>query len=376
MADWHVPEELMGRFLRAEATRGESQRIVRHLLSGCPQCFERTHRAISEIGLWSSRKAGWEEAYEEVFQRALAFATEEEQRLALERLRGWEQWSSLEPLTPQTRFTVVEADKSFHTWGFYDRLLEASRWFMRTEPVEAVEVVRLAITVAERLDPAALGEKRIADLLARAWAPICALGLISWLQDGHVIVVKHLASSHDAGAWVAASVAAKAIMWVAIGLASYLVPETARHAGQGEDPRPILLRTMGLIGALAVPMVLIYSVAAKVVLEKVMHVHGGESALPLLGAAMALLALSYLSAQFHLGLHKSRFIVALAVAGVAQPLVLIAIGAQLATLALGMFCVQAALAATMVTLALRQRPRAVATDEEAVAEEPVLTEVV
>src|SRR5436305_14777229 len=99
MADWHVPEELMGSFLRAEATREESQRIVRHLLSGCPQCFERTHRAISELGLWPSSKAGWEEAYEEVFHRALAFATEAAQRLACERLRCGEQCPSLQPLT-------------------------------------------------------------------------------------------------------------------------------------------------------------------------------------------------------------------------------------------------------------------------------------
>src|SRR5207245_2608635 len=103
---------------------------------------------------------------------------------------------------------------------------------------------------------------RLRDLLARAWAPICALGLISWLQDGHVIVVKHLASSKAAGAWVAAGVAAKAIMWVAIGLASYLVPEVARRAKAGVDPRGILLRTMGAnltglaLGVLAVQVCL------------------------------------------------------------------------------------------------------------------------
>src|SRR4051812_44952914 len=108
---------------------------------------------------------------------------------------------------------------------------------------------------------------RLRDLALRAWAPICALGLISWLQDGNVIVVKHLASDHDAGAWVAAAVAAKAIMWIAIGLAGFLVPEVARRAGRGEDARPILLRTMGLIAALAVPMVLVYVVAAKPILQ-------------------------------------------------------------------------------------------------------------
>src|SRR5436305_8517434 len=180
MAEWHVPEELMGRFLRAEALREESQRIVRHLLSGCPQCSEMTHRAISETGLWSSRKACWEEVYEEVFQRALAFATEEEQRHALERLRGWAQWSSLESLNPQVRFAVVESDKSFHTWGLYDRLLEASRWYLHTEPAEAVDIVRLAITVAERLDPVIFGEKSIADFLANAWA---AVGNVKRIAD-------------------------------------------------------------------------------------------------------------------------------------------------------------------------------------------------
>jgi tetratricopeptide (TPR) repeat protein len=172
MAEWHVSEELLGRFLRAEVSREESQRVVRHLLSECPRCSELAHQVISEIGLGSSRKAGWEEAYEEVFQRALAFATQEEQRLALERLRGWEQWSFLESFNPQARIAVVEADASFHTWGLHDRLLEASRWHMRKDPAEAVDIVRLAITVAEQLDTAALGEKRVADFLANAWAAL------------------------------------------------------------------------------------------------------------------------------------------------------------------------------------------------------------
>src|SRR4051794_30915096 len=167
---------------------------------------------------------------------------------------------------------------------------------------------------------------RLRDLVRRAWVPICALGLISWLQDGNVIVVKHLASDHDAGAWVAAAVAAKAIMWIAIGLAAYLVPEVARRAGSGFDARPILLKGMGLIAVLAVPMVLLYAVAAKLILEKALHVHGGEGALPFFGLAMSMLALTYLSTQYLLALHRSRFLVVLAVGGLAQPLILAAVG--------------------------------------------------
>src|SRR3954447_7868742 len=197
---------------------------------------------------------------------------------------------------------------------------------------------------------------RLRDLARRAWVPICALGLISWLQDGNVIVVKHLASDHDAGAWVAAAVAAKAIMWIAIGLAAYLVPEVARRAGSGDDARPILLRVMGLIAALAVPMVLIYAVAARIILEKVLHVHGAVGALPFFGLAMSMLALTYLATQYHLALHRSRFLVVLALGGLAQPLIMVAVGgARLTTLALGLLGLHLTVAAVMLTLALRHR---------------------
>src|SRR4051794_6416855 len=152
------------------------------------------------------------------------------------------------------------------------------------------------------------GEHRLRDLLGRAWAPIAALGLIAWLQDGHIIIVKHLASGHDAGAWAAVSVAGKAIMFVAIGLAGYLVPEVAGHAERGEDPRAPLVRTMALVAALAVPMVLVYALAAAPVLRIAFHVKGGAGALPLVGLAMAMLAFSYLATQYQLALHRTRFI--------------------------------------------------------------------
>jgi O-antigen/teichoic acid export membrane protein len=198
---------------------------------------------------------------------------------------------------------------------------------------------------------------RLRDLALRAWAPICALGLIAWLQDGHIIIVKHLASGHDAGAWAAVSVAGKAVMFVAIGLSGYVVPEVARNAEHGRDPRPPLLRTVGLIGALAVPMVLVYAVGAKQVLHIAFHVKGGAGALPLVGLAMSLLACSYLLTQFQLALHRTRFMVVLAVAAIAQPLLLLAIGAKLTALALGLAALNLTLAGTLALLALPRRAR-------------------
>src|SRR3954470_23513972 len=208
---------------------------------------------------------------------------------------------------------------------------------------------------------------RLRDLARRAWAPICALGLISWLQDGNVIVVKHIASDHDAGAWVAAAVAAKAIMWIAIGLAGFLVPEVAGRAGRGEDARPILLRTMGLIVALAVPMVLVYAVAAKPILQHVLHVQGGTGALPFFGLAMSMLALTYLATQYQLALHRSRFLVILALGGLAQPVIMIVVGAQLTELALSLLGLHVVLAAAMLALDLRKPAQDYAEADEVTA---------
>jgi hypothetical protein len=168
MAERHISEELLGRFLRLEASREESKEVVRHLLSGCPQCSGLAFRMSSEVGLYHSQ----EHAYGEVFARALAFANEEEQRLALEKLRGWAQWAELEPMIPQARFVKVESERRFHTYGLYERLLEAAVWYRPSEPTEAVDIIRLAILVAERLDPKKIGKQRIADLKASAWAAL------------------------------------------------------------------------------------------------------------------------------------------------------------------------------------------------------------
>ncbi|HSK79940.1 MAG TPA: hypothetical protein VLQ45_26035, partial [Thermoanaerobaculia bacterium] len=179
MTEWHVPEELLERFLRVESSREESRRVVQHLLSGCPECSERAYRLAGECGLFS-RRTGGEPRYDEVFARALAFASEQEQRLAVEKLRGWAQWAELEPMNPQLRLVAVQSDPRFHNFGLYTRLLEASRWYSRTEPAEAVDIVRLAVLVAERLDRETIGDGRAADLEAAAWA---ALGNAQRMAD-------------------------------------------------------------------------------------------------------------------------------------------------------------------------------------------------
>jgi glycosyltransferase involved in cell wall biosynthesis/O-antigen/teichoic acid export membrane protein len=197
--------------------------------------------------------------------------------------------------------------------------------------------------------------RRFRDLAARAWAPVAGLALLLILQEIHVIVVKHEASDDAAGAYAAAAVAAKAIIWVAVGLGLYLLPEAARRTKSGIDARPVLVRTLVLIGALALPMVLLYAVAARPLLEIVFGESFGPAAgaLPWLGMSMALLACVYLAVQYLLAVGSARFIVVLGIAAAAEPLLLLLIGAQLRDIALALFGLQLALAVVVTTISFR-----------------------
>jgi glycosyltransferase involved in cell wall biosynthesis/O-antigen/teichoic acid export membrane protein len=205
-------------------------------------------------------------------------------------------------------------------------------------------------------------ERPLRQLISRAWAPVAALALIAVLQNIDVIVVKHVAEKHQAGAYAAAAVIGKGVIWVAVGLGLYLLPEAARRTRMGLDARPVLVRTLALIALVSVPAVLLYIVAAEPVLVAIFGeaYKGGAGALPILAIAMSLLACAYLSVQYLLALERANFLWALGVAAIAEPLVLQAIGSHLTAVAVGLLVVQAALAAIVLSLGFRSAasPRA------------------
>jgi O-antigen/teichoic acid export membrane protein len=200
------------------------------------------------------------------------------------------------------------------------------------------------------------------DLIGRAWAPVAALALIAVLQNIDVIVVKHIAEKHAAGAYAAAAVIGKGIIWIAVGLGLYLLPEAARRTRMGLDARPVLVRTLGLVAVVSLPAVLLYVVAARPVLTAIFgeSYAGAAGALPWLAVAMSLLACAYLSVQYLLALERANFLWALVAAAIAEPLVLQSIGSHLTGVALGLLGVQILLAAVILSLGFRSAasPRA------------------
>jgi O-antigen/teichoic acid export membrane protein len=205
-------------------------------------------------------------------------------------------------------------------------------------------------------------ERRLRELIGRAWAPVVALALIAILQNIDVIVVKHLADKDSAGAYAAAAVIAKGIIWVAVGLGLYLLPEAARRTRMGMDARPVLVRTLTLVAVVSIPAVLLYVVAAEPVIVAIFGqaYAGGAAALPLLAIAMSLLACAYLSVQYLLALERANFLWALGVAAIAEPLLLQATGAHLTAIAGALLALQALLAAVILSLSFRSAasPRA------------------
>jgi O-antigen/teichoic acid export membrane protein len=186
---------------------------------------------------------------------------------------------------------------------------------------------------------------------------VIGLTLLFALQEVHIIVVKHEATADAAGAYAVAAVAAKGIIWVAVGLGMYLLPEAARRSSMGIDARPVLLRTLGLIVAAAVPLLAVFTFAAKPLLSAVFgpDLTEASGALPWLGLAMTLLACAYLSVQYLLALGRWNFIWVLGLAAAVEVGLLAAIGGDLTAVAVGLTCLQVVCAATVFVISLRSR---------------------
>jgi O-antigen/teichoic acid export membrane protein len=201
--------------------------------------------------------------------------------------------------------------------------------------------------------------ERLRDLVSGAWPAVIGLFLVAVLQNVDVILVKRTIGGDAAGAYAAAAVAAKAVVWVAIGVGLYLLPEATRKAGMGEDPRPVLLRALAVVAAVAVPMLLVYAVAPALVLRLAFgpETVPAANALFVLGVAMTLLAAGYLCVQYMLALREVRFLFALGVAAVAEVALLAGAGLSSITgFATVVLALQALAALAVLALGLARRP--------------------
>jgi O-antigen/teichoic acid export membrane protein len=216
-----------------------------------------------------------------------------------------------------------------------------------------IELVRRVGRVERTHAPA----RSLRALIGDGWVAILGLLLLAALQNVDVIVAKRELSGDAAGSYAAAAVAAKSVVWVAIGLGLQLLPEATRRAAAGLDPRPVLARALAVLAVLAIPALLIFTFAAEPLLRIAFgpDLTQAAGALPLLGVAMTLLAAAYLTVQYMLALHRVSFLWVLAVVAVLEPFLLSNRNLGVTAFAAIVLAIQAVVAAGMLVFGVRAR---------------------
>jgi glycosyltransferase involved in cell wall biosynthesis/O-antigen/teichoic acid export membrane protein len=220
--------------------------------------------------------------------------------------------------------------------------------------------VGLEVVLHKRVGPVVRtdrGVRSLRGLVGDGWVPILGLILLAALQNMDVIVAKHRLGADQAGSYAAAAVAAKSVVWVAIGIGLHLLPEATRRSAAGLDPRPVLLRALAILVAIAAPALLIFALAPDLLLRLAFgpDLTLAADALIFLGLAMTLLAVAYLTVQYMVALGETRFLWVLAVVAIAEPILLSATHLTITGFAGIVFAVQCVVAASVLALGLRAR---------------------
>jgi O-antigen/teichoic acid export membrane protein len=192
----------------------------------------------------------------------------------------------------------------------------------------------------------------------RAWAPIAGLIVIAVLQNIDIIAAKHRFNGTKdlASSYAATAVAAKVLVWVAIGASFYLVPEVSRRRAEGKDTRPVLFRALAIIAVCAIPVLLIFAFGSHQLMSAVFKKSQLQAtgSLFVLGVAFTVMAATYLAIQYMLALRRTWFLIVLAAVAIAEPILLLQAPRKPGGFAAVVLAVQLAGALLAFGLALRR----------------------
>jgi O-antigen/teichoic acid export membrane protein len=177
------------------------------------------------------------------------------------------------------------------------------------------------------------------------------------LQNIDLIAAKHRFTypKNLANSYAATAVAAKVLVWVAVGAGFYLVPEVSRRRAEGKDTRPVLARALVIVLVCAVPVLLIFAFGSHQLMRLVFKANQqlADDSLFVLGLAFTVLACTYLAVQYMLALKRTWFLLPLAAVAVAEPILLLQASRKPAGFAAVVLAVQVVAAVLAFAMALR-----------------------
>lgn len=161
----HPESRSLELFMRDELPAAERRRIVRHLLTGCPDCLETTRR------LWSQGEPGDPAAsYPGMFERLIHEGAERERRIAAQREAAPRLLGELLGHPAAQRLARVCADPRFHSPALGEALIDRCREAGAEDPAAAIEMGELAVALSEQVDDPLCGALVVQGLKARSWA--------------------------------------------------------------------------------------------------------------------------------------------------------------------------------------------------------------
>jgi tetratricopeptide (TPR) repeat protein len=167
MADEHPTRDEIEKFLEARLEPAATGRVVRHLLGRCERCRERLAELRS--GGRPPRPEDPTGLYDPVFDRAQDELRRREVELAHERIVAPGLVAALGELTADGQLRRIRSAPRYQTWGLCERLIHECRdRIFGGSPELAIRSVRLAVAVADALDPARYSVALVFDLRARA----------------------------------------------------------------------------------------------------------------------------------------------------------------------------------------------------------------
>jgi tetratricopeptide (TPR) repeat protein len=165
MAAEHPEPRSLELFMRDEVSAAERRRIVRHLLTGCPDCLEKTRR------LWPLTEPGDpSRSYPGLFERLVREGAERERRIAAEREAAPRLLGELLGHPAAQRLARVCADPRFHSPALGEALIDRCRAVGADDAEAAIELGELAVALSEQVDVQLCGGGVVQGLKARSWA--------------------------------------------------------------------------------------------------------------------------------------------------------------------------------------------------------------
>ncbi|HEY0781881.1 MAG TPA: zf-HC2 domain-containing protein, partial [Thermoanaerobaculia bacterium] len=169
----HAAAESLRRYLDGELSPRDNADLEQQLVT-CAACETTLIGLLSPLPESAPEGAAEPQAVQVFLDRMGASLPAALAQRAMERREGEELWRRLERYGTELRRNLVRNSWCYHSRGLFELLLDQAGAAAAGEPRQREELLRLALEVAQRLDPTIYGRGAVEAARGRAWGHLGA----------------------------------------------------------------------------------------------------------------------------------------------------------------------------------------------------------